>query len=129
MKIDIPSFEVNIFSTFMFSFSAIFLMCSTASSGNCSILNNTYSFDSVNGIYLFLRSVLILNIFLSAGRGRGEGVFYQRSVDEEVGFGRGREILRSQSWDDRWIYISESFIYNIHICLKIYLSITCICIT
>ncbi|XP_029310328.1 GRB10-interacting GYF protein 1 [Cottoperca gobio] len=37
------------------------------------------------------------------GRGRGEGGFYQRSIEEpEVGFGRsGREILRSQSWDDR----------------------------
>uniref|UniRef100_A0A8C1BQE3 GRB10 interacting GYF protein 1b n=1 Tax=Cyprinus carpio carpio TaxID=630221 RepID=A0A8C1BQE3_CYPCA len=35
------------------------------------------------------------------GRGRGEGGFYQRSVDEEVGFGRGREMHRSQSWDDR----------------------------
>ncbi|XP_051541511.1 GRB10-interacting GYF protein 1-like isoform X2 [Myxocyprinus asiaticus] len=37
----------------------------------------------------------------SRGRGRGEGGFYQRSVDEEVGFGLGREMLRSQSWDDR----------------------------
>ncbi|KAK7125885.1 hypothetical protein R3I93_021303 [Phoxinus phoxinus] len=35
------------------------------------------------------------------GRGRGEGGFYQRSVEEEVGFGRGREMHRSQSWDDR----------------------------
>ncbi|XP_077098933.1 GRB10-interacting GYF protein 1 isoform X4 [Siphateles boraxobius] len=35
------------------------------------------------------------------GRGRGEGGFYQRIVDEEVGFGRGREMHRSQSWDDR----------------------------
>ncbi|XP_051540014.1 GRB10-interacting GYF protein 1-like isoform X2 [Myxocyprinus asiaticus] len=35
------------------------------------------------------------------GRGRGEGGFYQRSVDEEVGFGHGREMHRSQSWDDR----------------------------
>ncbi|TRY99557.1 hypothetical protein DNTS_005752 [Danionella cerebrum] len=35
------------------------------------------------------------------GRGRGEGGFYQRSVEEEVGFGRGREVHRSQSWDDR----------------------------
>uniref|UniRef100_A0A672KHH3 GRB10 interacting GYF protein 1 n=1 Tax=Sinocyclocheilus grahami TaxID=75366 RepID=A0A672KHH3_SINGR len=35
------------------------------------------------------------------GRGRGEGGFYQRSVDEEVSFGRGREMHRSQSWDDR----------------------------
>ncbi|XP_068611768.1 GRB10-interacting GYF protein 1 [Brachionichthys hirsutus] len=37
------------------------------------------------------------------GRGRGEGGFYQRSIeDAEVGFGRsGREIHRSQSWDDR----------------------------
>nr|XP_029526461.1 GRB10-interacting GYF protein 1-like isoform X6 [Oncorhynchus nerka] len=39
------------------------------------------------------------------GRGRGEGAFYQRvpgGPDEgEVGFGRGREMLRSQSWDDR----------------------------
>ncbi|KAJ8008412.1 hypothetical protein DPEC_G00104550 [Dallia pectoralis] len=38
------------------------------------------------------------------GRGRGEsGGFYQRSIEDgEVGFGRGaREILRSQSWDDR----------------------------
>lgn len=38
-----------------------------------------------------------------AGRGRGEGGFYQRSIEEsEVGFGRSvREIHRSQSWDDR----------------------------
>ncbi|XP_060951625.1 GRB10-interacting GYF protein 1 isoform X2 [Limanda limanda] len=37
------------------------------------------------------------------GRGRGEGAFYQRSIEEvEVGFGHpGREIHRSQSWDDR----------------------------
>uniref|UniRef100_A0A673XMK5 GRB10 interacting GYF protein 1 n=1 Tax=Salmo trutta TaxID=8032 RepID=A0A673XMK5_SALTR len=39
------------------------------------------------------------------GRGRGEGAFYQRAPggpdDGEVGFGRGREMLRSQSWDDR----------------------------
>ncbi|XP_062869751.1 GRB10-interacting GYF protein 1 isoform X2 [Trichomycterus rosablanca] len=35
------------------------------------------------------------------GRGRGEGGFYQRGVDDEVGFGRGREMHRSQSWDDR----------------------------
>ncbi|XP_028998535.1 GRB10-interacting GYF protein 1 isoform X2 [Betta splendens] len=39
----------------------------------------------------------------SRGRGRGEGGFYQRSIeDTEVGFGRSvREIHRSQSWDDR----------------------------
>uniref|UniRef100_A0A8C7RFT3 GRB10 interacting GYF protein 1b n=1 Tax=Oncorhynchus mykiss TaxID=8022 RepID=A0A8C7RFT3_ONCMY len=39
------------------------------------------------------------------GRGRGEGAFYQRAPggpdDGEVGFGRGRDMLRSQSWDDR----------------------------
>ncbi|KAG5853309.1 hypothetical protein ANANG_G00071790 [Anguilla anguilla] len=37
------------------------------------------------------------------GRGRGEGGFYQRSIEDgEVGFSRtGREIHRSQSWDDR----------------------------
>ncbi|KAL7848471.1 hypothetical protein AOLI_G00231890 [Acnodon oligacanthus] len=35
------------------------------------------------------------------GRGRGEGGFYQRGVDEELGFGRSREMHRSQSWDDR----------------------------
>uniref|UniRef100_W5LL58 GRB10 interacting GYF protein 1 n=1 Tax=Astyanax mexicanus TaxID=7994 RepID=W5LL58_ASTMX len=35
------------------------------------------------------------------GRGRGEGGFYQRGVEEELGFGRGREVHRSQSWDDR----------------------------
>ncbi|XP_057177307.1 GRB10-interacting GYF protein 1 [Triplophysa rosa] len=35
------------------------------------------------------------------GRGRGEVGFYQRGADEEVGFGRGREMHRSQSWDDR----------------------------
>uniref|UniRef100_A0A6Q2XJF9 GYF domain-containing protein n=1 Tax=Esox lucius TaxID=8010 RepID=A0A6Q2XJF9_ESOLU len=39
------------------------------------------------------------------GRGRGDGAFYQRVPggpdDGEVGFGRGREMLRSQSWDDR----------------------------
>ncbi|XP_057710951.1 GRB10-interacting GYF protein 1 isoform X2 [Corythoichthys intestinalis] len=39
----------------------------------------------------------------SRGRGRGEGGFYQRSIeDAEVSFGRSsREIHRSQSWDDR----------------------------
>ncbi|XP_072514381.1 GRB10-interacting GYF protein 1 isoform X5 [Salminus brasiliensis] len=35
------------------------------------------------------------------GRGRGEGGFYQRAGDEELGFGRSREVHRSQSWDDR----------------------------
>ncbi|KAF7700899.1 GRB10-interacting GYF protein 1 isoform X1 [Silurus meridionalis] len=35
------------------------------------------------------------------GRGRGEGGFYQRGVDEDVGFGRSRELHHSQSWDDR----------------------------
>ncbi|XP_051781079.1 GRB10-interacting GYF protein 1 isoform X1 [Erpetoichthys calabaricus] len=37
------------------------------------------------------------------GRGRGDSGFYQRSIEDgEVGFGRsGREIHRSQSWDDR----------------------------
>ncbi|XP_066506630.1 LOW QUALITY PROTEIN: GRB10-interacting GYF protein 1 [Hoplias malabaricus] len=35
------------------------------------------------------------------GRGRGEGGFYQRGVDEELSFGRSREMHRSQSWDDR----------------------------
>uniref|UniRef100_A0A8C5LVS5 GRB10 interacting GYF protein 1 n=1 Tax=Leptobrachium leishanense TaxID=445787 RepID=A0A8C5LVS5_9ANUR len=37
------------------------------------------------------------------GRGRGEGAMYTRAVDEgEAGFPRGgREIHRSQSWDDR----------------------------
>ncbi|XP_041707033.2 GRB10-interacting GYF protein 1-like isoform X2 [Coregonus clupeaformis] len=42
---------------------------------------------------------------IRGGRGRGEGAFYQRAPggpdDGEVGFGRGREMLRSQSWDDR----------------------------
>ncbi|XP_077171599.1 GRB10-interacting GYF protein 1 isoform X3 [Paroedura picta] len=40
----------------------------------------------------------------SRGRGRGESSFYQRSLEETEGaFGRGsgREIHRSQSWDDR----------------------------
>ncbi|KAL8177013.1 UNVERIFIED_CONTAM: hypothetical protein K2H54_040830, partial [Gekko kuhli] len=40
----------------------------------------------------------------SRGRGRGESSFYQRSMEEAEGaFGRGsgREIHRSQSWDDR----------------------------
>ncbi|XP_015283371.1 PREDICTED: PERQ amino acid-rich with GYF domain-containing protein 1 [Gekko japonicus] len=40
----------------------------------------------------------------SRGRGRGESSFYQRSIEEAEGaFGRGsgREIHRSQSWDDR----------------------------
>ncbi|XP_040271280.1 GRB10-interacting GYF protein 1 isoform X2 [Bufo bufo] len=37
------------------------------------------------------------------GRGRGDAAVYQRALDEgEPGFGRGgREIHRSQSWDDR----------------------------
>ncbi|KAJ7996575.1 hypothetical protein DPEC_G00238490 [Dallia pectoralis] len=42
---------------------------------------------------------------IRGGRGRGDGAFYQRAPggpdDGEVGFGRGREMLRSQSWDDR----------------------------
>lgn len=39
----------------------------------------------------------------SLGRGRGDGCFYQRSIEEGDGaFGRNpREIQRSQSWDDR----------------------------
>ncbi|KAM6970007.1 LOW QUALITY PROTEIN: GRB10-interacting GYF protein 1-like [Aplochiton taeniatus] len=36
------------------------------------------------------------------GRGRGDSAFYQRGPEEgEVGFARGREMHRSQSWDDR----------------------------
>ncbi|XP_030648500.1 GRB10-interacting GYF protein 1 isoform X2 [Chanos chanos] len=36
------------------------------------------------------------------GRGRGDSGFYQRGVDDgDGGFGRGREMHRSQSWDDR----------------------------
>ncbi|XP_038145203.1 GRB10-interacting GYF protein 2 isoform X2 [Cyprinodon tularosa] len=36
------------------------------------------------------------------GRGRGDGGFYQRSFDDVEGFGRGgREIHRSQSWEER----------------------------
>ncbi|KAJ8372259.1 hypothetical protein AAFF_G00291140 [Aldrovandia affinis] len=36
------------------------------------------------------------------GRGRGDSGFYQRSEEADGGFGRsGREIHRSQSWDDR----------------------------
>ncbi|XP_075877522.1 GRB10-interacting GYF protein 2 isoform X4 [Nelusetta ayraudi] len=36
------------------------------------------------------------------GRGRGEGGFYQRSFDDVEGFGRGgREMHRSQSWEER----------------------------
>uniref|UniRef100_A0A8C9SS77 GRB10 interacting GYF protein 2 n=1 Tax=Scleropages formosus TaxID=113540 RepID=A0A8C9SS77_SCLFO len=36
------------------------------------------------------------------GRGRGEGGFYQRSFDDvEGGFGRAREMHRSQSWEER----------------------------
>lgn len=40
-----------------------------------------------------------------AGRGRGEGGFYQRSFDEVEGaFGRGgREMHRSQSWEERYL--------------------------
>lgn len=40
---------------------------------------------------------------LISGRGRGEGGFYQRSFDDvEGGFGRGgREMHRSQSWEER----------------------------
>lgn len=38
------------------------------------------------------------------GRGRGDGGFYQRSFDDvEGGFGRGgREMHRSQSWEERY---------------------------
>lgn len=56
----------------------------------------------------FKRMIITSNIetsclFVQTGRGRGEGGFYQRSIeDAEVGFGRSvREIHRSQSWDDR----------------------------
>uniref|UniRef100_A0A8P4G8T4 GYF domain-containing protein n=1 Tax=Dicentrarchus labrax TaxID=13489 RepID=A0A8P4G8T4_DICLA len=36
------------------------------------------------------------------GRGRGDGGFYQRSFDDVEGFGRGgREMHRSQSWEER----------------------------
>lgn len=36
------------------------------------------------------------------GRGRGDSAVFPRPADEaEPGFGRGREIHRSQSWDDR----------------------------
>ncbi|XP_040202965.1 GRB10-interacting GYF protein 1 isoform X2 [Rana temporaria] len=36
------------------------------------------------------------------GRGRGDAAVFPRPADEaEPGFGRGREIHRSQSWDDR----------------------------
>ena len=40
-----------------------------------------------------------------AGRGRGDGGFYQRSFDDvEGGFGRGvREMHRSQSWEERHV--------------------------
>lgn len=43
-------------------------------------------------------------VFLFSGRGRGECGFYQRSFDEVEGvFGRGggREMHRSQSWEER----------------------------
>uniref|UniRef100_A0A1A8MZ20 GRB10 interacting GYF protein 2 n=1 Tax=Nothobranchius pienaari TaxID=704102 RepID=A0A1A8MZ20_9TELE len=37
------------------------------------------------------------------GRGRGDGGFYQRSFDDVEGFGRGgREMHRSQSWEERY---------------------------
>lgn len=37
------------------------------------------------------------------GRGRGDGGFYQRSFDDVEGFGRGgREMHRSQSWEERF---------------------------
>lgn len=47
-------------------------------------------------------SVCVLCLMI-AGRGRGEGGFYQRSFDDvEGGFGRGgREMHRSQSWEER----------------------------
>lgn len=39
---------------------------------------------------------------LFSGRGRGDGGFYQRSFDDVEGFGRGgREMHRSQSWEER----------------------------
>lgn len=43
-------------------------------------------------------------LFYPLGRGRGESAFYQRSFDDvEGGFGRGggREMHRSQSWEER----------------------------
>lgn len=62
----------------------------------------------------------IMSGFFVVGRGRGEGGFYQRGVEEEVGFGRGREVHRSQSWEDRlalWSVTAPSYdqyfsIYN-----------------
>lgn len=52
---------------------------------------------------MILNTNTFCSVCILSGRGRGEGGFYQRSIEEpEVGFGRGvREIHRSQSWDDR----------------------------
>ncbi|KAM4728956.1 GRB10-interacting GYF protein 2 isoform 5-T5 [Anableps anableps] len=44
------------------------------------------------------------------GRGRGDGGFYQRSFDDVEGFGRGgREIHRSQSWEESLLLFSDDF--------------------
>ena len=53
---------------------------------------------------LFCLYCLFLSVNL--GRGRGDGGFYQRSFDDvEGGFGRGgREMHRSQSWEERYVY-------------------------
>lgn len=49
-------------------------------------------------------SVFGVCVSVYTGRGRGEGGFYQRGPEEgEVGFGRSREMHRSQSWDDRYV--------------------------
>jgi len=131
LKIDIPSFEVNIFSTFMFSFSAIFLMCSTASSGfassgNCSILNNTYSFDSFNGIYIFLSVLIFLFYFVCRERQRGRrilpkkcgwrGRFWPRTGDSPQSKLGWQVDLYIRKFYIQYTYLSENlFVYNMHL--------------
>lgn len=57
--------------------------------------------DTKITLYILIRCQFY---FTFSGRGRGESGFYQRSFDDvEGGFGRGggREMHRSQSWEER----------------------------
>lgn len=71
--------------------------------GRCWIWNWIW----VNGPIYF-----IILQFELVGRGRGDVGFYQRSFDDVEGFGRGgREMHRSQSWEERYTFLN----YLMHI--------------
>lgn len=56
--------------------------------------------SSVTCVFLSIGCIILC---LLSGRGRGDGGFYQRSFDDVEGFGRGgREMHRSQSWEERY---------------------------